>query len=97
MENASRGVADAVGEELLALTGKSTGRVLILCGGGNNGGDGLAAARHLHNRGNAVRIGLTSDPAKYSGDARINWKIVQAMRCPFLTPSPEAIRRARRI
>jgi NAD(P)H-hydrate epimerase len=95
MENASRGVADGAGEELLALTGKSTGNILILCGGGNNGGDGLAAARHLHNRGNAVRVGLITDPAKYHGDAGINWKIVQAMRLPTFEASPDAIRAAR--
>lgn len=92
MENASRGVADAAGEELLALTGRASGNILILCGGGNNGGDGLAAARHLHNRGNAVRIGLTGDPARYQGDALINWRIVQAMRLPTFDATPGAVR-----
>jgi NAD(P)H-hydrate epimerase len=53
--------------------------VLVICGGGNNGGDGLAAARHLHNRGANVSIGLTSDPKKYRGDALVNWNIVSAM------------------
>jgi NAD(P)H-hydrate epimerase len=95
MENASRGLADAVGEELIALTGKPAGDILILCGGGNNGGDGLAAARHLHNRGNAVRIGLTTDPAKYHGDAGINWQIVQAMNLPTFDVSPAAVRSMR--
>jgi NAD(P)H-hydrate epimerase len=56
--------------------------VLILCGGGSNGGDGLAVARHLHNCGADVTIGLVGDPAKYSGDALINWNIVQAMKIP---------------
>ena len=91
MENASRGVADAVGEELLALTGKPTGRVLIVCGGGNNGGDGLAAARHLHNRGADVHIALTLDGAKYRGDALIQWQIVQAMRLPIFPATPGAL------
>ena len=91
MENASRGVADAVGEELLALTGKPTGRVLIVCGGGNNGGDGLAAARHLHNRGADVHIALTLDGAKYRGDALIQWQIVQAMRLPTFPATPGAL------
>ncbi len=92
MENASRGVADAVTEELVALRGKPNGSVLILCGGGNNGGDGLAAARHLHNRGNSVRIGLTTDSSKYHGDALINWQIVQAMGLSVFDATPEAIR-----
>ncbi|MDP9173539.1 MAG: NAD(P)H-hydrate epimerase [Planctomycetota bacterium] len=76
MENAARGAAD-VAEAMLA--GKARGEVLIFCGGGNNGGDGLAAARHLHNRGFKVCIVLTTDSAKYGGDAVINWQIVQSM------------------
>jgi NAD(P)H-hydrate epimerase len=76
MENAARGATD-VALEMLGLTPK---RVLILCGGGNNGGDGLAIARHLHNRNHKVIIGLCTEPNKYEGDAVINWRIVDAMR-----------------
>jgi NAD(P)H-hydrate epimerase len=94
MENASRGVADAVIEELRSLTGKPAGRILILAGGGNNGGDGLAAARHLHNRDCHVQIGLTVNPAKFQGDALIQWRVVQAMQLPTFTATPETIRRA---
>jgi NAD(P)H-hydrate epimerase len=95
MEHASLGVADAACEELLSLTGKATGNILILCGGGNNGGDGLAVARHLHNRNIAVQIGLTIDPAKYHGDALIQWQIVQAMRLPIFAATPENVRSAK--
>ena len=56
--------------------------ILILCGGGNNGGDGLAVARHLHNRGARVTLALATDPAGYKGDALINWRTVQAMDLP---------------
>jgi len=91
MENASRGVADAATEELLSLTGRPSGAILILCGGGNNGGDGLAAARHLHNRHNAIQIGLTLDPAKYRGDALINWNIIQAMHLPTFPATPHSL------
>lgn len=59
------------------------GPVLILSGGGNNGGDGLAVARHLHNRDYDVRIFLTADPTKYAGEAKSNWQIVQAMKLPI--------------
>ncbi len=93
MENASRAVADAASEELIALTTRPTGTILIFCGPGNNGGDGLAAARHLHNRGNVVSIALAADPVKYQGDALINWRIVQAMRLPILDAAPAAIER----
>ena len=83
MENASRAVADTA---MSMLRGRR--RVLILCGGGNNGGDGLAAARHLHNRGCNVTIALTIDPAKFHGDALINWNIVKAMKMSLVDPLP---------
>jgi len=87
MENAAIAAADAA----LWMVGTSQGPVLILCGGGNNGGDGLAVARHLHNRGCNVRILTTSDPQKYSGEARVNWDICQAMKLPTTTATPGAI------
>lgn len=76
MENAARSAAQVVGE---MLEHNWSGQVIILCGGGNNGGDGLALARHLHNRGSEITIALTADPARYQGDARVNWDITQAM------------------
>jgi len=79
MENAARAV---VKEACLMLAGECVGEVLILCGGGNNGGDGLAVARHMHNRGAEVTIGLLTDPTRYGGDALANWQIVQAMAIP---------------
>lgn len=76
MENAALGVV-AVALDMLRLA--APGRpVVILCGGGNNGGDGLAVARHLHNRGHDVRVGLCVDPSSYKGDALVNWRIVEA-------------------
>ncbi|HUB24240.1 MAG TPA: NAD(P)H-hydrate epimerase [Tepidisphaeraceae bacterium] len=78
MENAAGAAADVACEMLPP----NRGDVLIVCGGGNNGGDGLAIARHLHNRGYDVKIALTADPAKYQNEALANWKIVQAMALP---------------
>jgi NAD(P)H-hydrate epimerase len=75
MENAARGAAEVAWEML----DRRAANVTIVCGGGNNGGDGLAVARHLHNRGADVHILLAIDPDKYSGDALVNWQIVQAM------------------
>jgi len=91
MENAARAAADVAGE---MLAGK-TGPVLILCGGGNNGGDGLAVARFLHNRAVSVSIVLTTDPAKYQGDALVNWRIVQAMKLPTQPLDLHALESAR--
>jgi NAD(P)H-hydrate epimerase len=89
MENASRAVADVV-ESM-----NPAGPILILCGGGNNGGDGLAVARQLHNHGLAVSIGLTADPARYKGEALANWQIVQAMALPASPATPDSIRQSR--
>jgi NAD(P)H-hydrate epimerase len=75
MENAARGTVDIAWEML----DRRPQTVVIVCGGGNNGGDGLAIARHLHNRGCHVQILLAIDPDKLAGDAAINWQIVQAM------------------
>ena len=81
MENAARAVADAA---LDMLHGVSRPRTLVVCGGGNNGGDGLAAARHLHNRGVHVDLSLAVDPATYRGDALTNWRVIAAMSLPCL-------------
>jgi NAD(P)H-hydrate epimerase len=88
MENAARAVVDVVMKRLPHAQFK---QVLILCGGGNNGGDGLAVARHLHNRGVRVSIALTTDPSRYSGDALTNWRIVQAMKLPIIDATVDAI------
>ena len=82
MENAARAVVDIAMGML-----KGGERVLILCGGGNNGGDGLTVARHLHNRGVNVWVCVLGDAARYTGDAKINWEIVQAMKLPLVAPA----------
>jgi NAD(P)H-hydrate epimerase len=70
MENAGRGMA-----ELLLRLGVR-GPVVVCCGKGNNGGDGLVIARHLANAGTRVHILLFADPEKLPADARANHGIV---------------------
>jgi NAD(P)H-hydrate epimerase len=71
MENAGRGATDVVVHEL--LDGDATdARVIIVCGTGNNGGDGLVIARHLLVRGADPTVFLCGDPGKASPDARAN-------------------------
>jgi len=84
MENAATGVVDAVRE---AYPGAR--RILILCGTGNNGGDGLAAARHLNNGGHDVSVLLFGDPSKLSPDAGVNYTLAVAFRVPIRTIAGE--------
>ncbi len=50
---------------------------MVCCGKGNNGGDGLAIARHLDNASVAVRVLLFADPGELAGDAAVNFRIVE--------------------
>src|SRR5438094_10441900 len=61
MENAGKAVADAARSEFGA-TGKN---VLVLCGPGNNGGDGLVAARHLAKE-SRVTVLLARSPDQFA-------------------------------
>jgi NAD(P)H-hydrate epimerase len=90
MENAARAAAALA---LRLMNDHATSTAAILCGGGNNGGDGLAIARHLHNAGMTVRIHLATDPARYSGDALTNWRIVEAMNLSVEAAHPQTIKR----
>jgi NAD(P)H-hydrate epimerase len=69
MENAGRGAA-----ELLVRLNPEKQRVLILCGPGNNGGDGFVIARHLENAGLSVAAMLFLAPGagELTGDAVVN-------------------------
>jgi NAD(P)H-hydrate epimerase len=67
MENA----AEALVEELVRA-GSWEETVVVVCGPGNNGGDGLAAARLLAGRGIPVAVFTLGDPDAYRGDAARN-------------------------
>ena len=77
MENAARALAI----ETLALMPETSGLVLIVCGSGNNGGDGWALARHLHNAGSDVRIAPIGVP-RDGGDAAVNRQVCRNMKLP---------------
>jgi NAD(P)H-hydrate epimerase len=77
MESAGRAVAETVLRER-----PPGGSVLVVCGSGNNGGDGLVAARQLALLGVPVRIALLGEPAKLRGDAAANLARVRALELP---------------
>jgi NAD(P)H-hydrate epimerase len=71
MENAGRGAADVI--ERVMLGGRAAGkRVAVVCGTGNNGGDGFVVARHLLVRGAHVDAWLAGDPERMTADCRLN-------------------------
>lgn len=77
MERAGAGLADAVG------SCAPTGRVVVACGKGNNGGDGLVAARLLREAGREVDVLAVADLAELRGDAAANLE-----RLPGEPPAP---------
>ncbi|MCE2924858.1 MAG: NAD(P)H-hydrate epimerase [Phycisphaeraceae bacterium] len=81
MENAAAALAAAVLDELNHANAQS---VLVVCGPGNNGGDGFAAARHLHNAGVPVAIYSTGPIESLAGDARVNAHVCAQMRLPIV-------------
>jgi NAD(P)H-hydrate epimerase len=82
MENAGRALADEVDEHCPLAS------VLVLCGPGNNGGDGFVAARHLRTRGYRVRLALLGASSALKGDAAF---MAQAWRGPVVALSPPAL------
>ena len=87
MENAALGVIKVLEEEFGDLSGK---KIAVFCGGGNNGGDGFAVARHLFNRQCAVRVFLLCNPDSIKGDAAINYNILKKLQVEIQNINSEA-------
>ena len=68
MENAGSEVADFVAGHC-----EEAERVGVICGKGNNGGDGFVVARRLHEAGWQVQVLLLADPSELKGDAPANF------------------------
>ena len=76
MERAGQGVVEAVLEEWPEMA-KGAHRAVVLCGPGNNGGDGFVVARLLKARGWDVAVFLYGDPARLPPDAKVNFDLWQ--------------------
>jgi len=84
MENAGRGCA-----ELLMRLNPERKPTVILCGPGNNGGDGFVIARHLDNHGWPVNIHIFARHNRTAGDADINFDILYTSGIHFTQYRPE--------
>ncbi len=82
MENAALRVVD----EIIARFGPVRGKqVAVVCGKGNNGGDGLAIARHLHTRfGATVTVWFAAAPEALTGDAQANYEMARKFGVPIV-------------
>jgi len=79
MEHAGKAVAD----ETFKLLTKKRKKVAVFCGPGNNGGDGLVAARWLHHYETEPEIFILGDVAKFSLETRLNFDIIGNLRIPI--------------
>ena len=75
MENAGQAVYSVILREL----GIKGNKFVVICGGGNNGGDGLVVARKIHSNGGEVKVFLLDEPTRFKGAARKNFEIVSKM------------------
>lgn len=76
MEKAGSGVVDAACDYFGPLHGR---KIVVLCGGGNNGGDGFVIARYAVNRGAEVEVHLLTKRDKIEGDARTNLDVLEKL------------------
>jgi len=89
MENAGHRVVELLAAKFAPLASQ---RIVVLCGKGNNGGDGLVIARQLHTRVHpaALHVVLCANPDELKGDAAQNLRMLRACGCSFgheLTPA----------
>jgi len=71
MENAGAAIAEFLREKVAGLARR---KIVVLCGKGNNGGDGLVVARMLKESGCTPEVFLLSNPGAVEGDAAVNLK-----------------------
>jgi len=89
METAGTRVADAC-DRFVGSAASQPGRIAVLCGKGNNGGDGLVAARHLQSLGAQVQVYLFSQQSDLRGDAATNLQRWTATGNPVMSIADES-------
>lgn len=93
MENAGRGVAEEI---VKAVKKQVCPKIVIICGLGNNGGDGFVAARHLMIRGLRPKVFVLGREDQLKGDALVNINILKKVKYPlrFGRPSISELKNA---
>jgi NAD(P)H-hydrate epimerase len=92
MENAAHRVVEVLEKRFAPLAAQ---RIVVFCGKGNNGGDGMAIARQLQTRfAPQMCVVLLAAPEHLKGDAAANYRMLQACGCPILHQTPPAARYA---
>jgi NAD(P)H-hydrate epimerase len=93
MENAGHRVVEFLAERFAPLPAQ---RIVVLCGKGNNGGDGMVVARQIHTRFNpqALHVVLLAAPEELKGDAAANYRMLAACGCPVWREIPAEARLA---
>jgi NAD(P)H-hydrate epimerase len=86
MENAGRGAVEHM------FRWGISGKVVICCGKGNNGGDGLVMARHLDAAGVDVEVILTSGPQQLSTDASLQYRIIRQAGIKLHLATPDQLK-----
>ena len=87
MENAGHRVVELLAEKFAPLAAH---RIAVLCGKGNNGGDGMVVARQLFTRFHprALHVVLFAAPEDLRGDAALNYRMLEVCGCPVLREIP---------
>ncbi|HEX5413829.1 MAG TPA: NAD(P)H-hydrate dehydratase [Terriglobia bacterium] len=83
MENAGRSVVKYLQQRFSPLEAQE---IVILCGKGNNGGDGMVVARMLRELGVEPRVLLLADPQDLRGDAEVNYRRLADGGLPLAVP-----------
>jgi len=93
MESAAQRVVEFLAEKFAPLSAQ---RIVVLCGKGNNGGDGMAVARQIHTRFPAaqLRVALLAEPEELKGDAAANYRMLRACGCEVHRAIPAESRNA---
>ncbi len=93
MENAGSRVVEFLAERCAPV---SSERIVVLCGKGNNGGDGMVVARQLFTRfqPRSLDVVLLAAPEELQGDAAANYRMLEACGCPVAREIPAGARNA---